>query len=717
MPDKSTRGISNLPVAIPDVPDAPTVAASNVGTSRAYNNGAATVTLASSTGGLPSSYSITTTPTTTTTVATGSTTITGLSSATSYTITATPSNVSATGPAGTSSSITATTVPQNPTIGSPTVATGQAYTGNANVSVPFTAGATGGAAVSAYTVTSSSGNTGTGASSPVAVSDTVGVARTYTVTATNANGTSTASDASAATTPLSVPQAPTIGTATAGTTPSTQVNVPFTAGATGGSSITGYTVTSSPGSITGTGSSSPITVSGLSPSTAYTFTVTATNSQGTSASSSSSNSITTAAPTTYWAVNLNRDSAGNGFGVVSNSSNIVVNAVSYNATTLGTGVVVYDADGALLWQRKGLVGGSYNPYGNVGLDKASNVYITSASDQGGNYGVNIAKFNSSGTTQWQRFLVGSTVGGFLSTNNIAFDSSYSVYLAGIFYNDPYDGIYFLNLYKYNSSGTIQWQRGYRYSSDSCNANTVFCDDTNNVVYLGSQSAGSFPGAYLSAWNTSGTLQWGRRIRTVSTPLKSVVTDSSGNVYAALNGTNSGGTEGATLMKYNSSGVLQWQKLASSNIYSTSLQQFLGVDSSNNIYMAHSDDSQNIAYVSKFDSSGNSVWNRQFTGVTGARVNGFTVGSDYFEVAFYASSGATYPATSMIFKLPLDGTKTGTKTVNGMSVVYGNATTLTISTANNSDASSNLTSSTLSRTDSAGSYTISTPTDTRSIVSY
>ena len=42
MPDKKYRGISNLPIAIPDVPDAPTVSAVNVGTSRAYNNGALT---------------------------------------------------------------------------------------------------------------------------------------------------------------------------------------------------------------------------------------------------------------------------------------------------------------------------------------------------------------------------------------------------------------------------------------------------------------------------------------------------------------------------------------------------------------------------------------------------------------------------------------------------------------------------------------------------
>src|SRR5690606_675094 len=71
------------------------------------------------------------------------------------------------------------------------------------------------------------------------------------------------------------PDAPTIGTATAG---DGQVSVSFTAPADdGGSAITGYTVTSSPGGVTATGASSPITVTGLTNGTAYTFSVTATN--------------------------------------------------------------------------------------------------------------------------------------------------------------------------------------------------------------------------------------------------------------------------------------------------------------------------------------------------------------------------------------------------------------------------------------------------------
>lgn len=92
-----------------------------------------------------------------------------------------------------------------------------------------------------------------------------------------------------------VPDAPTIGTATAGIG---NASVTFTAAATGGTP-TSYTVTSNPGSITGTGASSPITVSGLTGGTSYTFTVTATNTAGTSPASSASNSVTPASPLGY----------------------------------------------------------------------------------------------------------------------------------------------------------------------------------------------------------------------------------------------------------------------------------------------------------------------------------------------------------------------------------------------------------------------------------
>jgi hypothetical protein len=171
--------------------------------------------------------------------------------------------------------------------------------GNGQVDVAFTAPAdNGGSTITTYTATSSPGGiTGTlsqAGGGTITVSGlTNGTAYTFTVTATNALGTSAASAASASATPATVPDAPAI---TGVTTVYGQADVAFTAPTdNGGSTITTYTATSSPGSFTGTLSqagSGTITVSGLTNGTAYTFTVTATNALGTSAASAASASIT-----------------------------------------------------------------------------------------------------------------------------------------------------------------------------------------------------------------------------------------------------------------------------------------------------------------------------------------------------------------------------------------------------------------------------------------
>ena len=312
---KLERGssISRPEFKIQDVPDAPSApSATDVGTGRALNTGAATVSFTpASTGGLASYYTVTSSPGSFTgTGASSPVTVTGLASATSYTFTVTANNTTGTSSASNASgSVTATTVPGAPTVGTPTVATGQAYGSNANVSVPFTAPTvSGGKTITSYTVTSSSGNTGSGSSSPISVSDVVGIARTYTVTATNANGTGTASSASSSATPTTVPQAPTIGTVTDGGT-GTTVSVPFTANATGGASITGYSIVSSPATTTQTTSSSPYTFTGLTAGTAYTFTVTATNANGTSTASSASNSVTPVVPSNFFLISQQTSSA------------------------------------------------------------------------------------------------------------------------------------------------------------------------------------------------------------------------------------------------------------------------------------------------------------------------------------------------------------------------------------------------------------------------
>jgi hypothetical protein len=168
-----------------------------------------------------------------------------------------------------------------------------ATAGNAQASVAFNPPASdGGGTITAYTVTSSPGNfSTTGSSSPLVVTGlSNGTAYTFTVVATSAAGNSVASAASAVVTPRTVPGAPTSPVATAG---NAQASVTFIAPAsTGGSTITEYTVTSSPDNRTATGVGSPLVVTGLSNGIAYTFRVVATNAAGNSVASAPTGAVT-----------------------------------------------------------------------------------------------------------------------------------------------------------------------------------------------------------------------------------------------------------------------------------------------------------------------------------------------------------------------------------------------------------------------------------------
>ncbi|GIP54062.1 InlB B-repeat-containing protein [Paenibacillus vini] len=111
----------------------------------------------------------------------------------------------------------------------------------------------------------------------------------FVVKAINEGGLSAESNEMSAK-PATVPSAPRDVTAVAG---NGQATITFTSPAdNGGSSITRYEVTSSPGNIVATGVGSPIVITGLSNGTSYFFTVKAINEQGGSESSASSNTVT-----------------------------------------------------------------------------------------------------------------------------------------------------------------------------------------------------------------------------------------------------------------------------------------------------------------------------------------------------------------------------------------------------------------------------------------
>jgi hypothetical protein len=218
--------------------------------------------------------------------------------------------------------VAASAPPATPTIATPTDAsTGDAYTSTAGkLSVVFTKGSNGGSPSQYNAYTTAGGHSGSSSSSTVTISGlTPGTSYTVYGTAQNNFGVTTNTENATVVAPTTLPAAPTIGTATDTQTGGT-LSVTFTAGNSGGKSITNYQY-----QLNGTGSytafspaqtTSPIIISGLTNGTSYTVKLKAVNANGAGAESSASNSaIPTASITVDYLV-----VAGGGAGGPSGTS-------------------------------------------------------------------------------------------------------------------------------------------------------------------------------------------------------------------------------------------------------------------------------------------------------------------------------------------------------------------------------------------------------------
>ena len=265
----------------------------------------------SSDGGSPiTSYSVlyssddwatSTTASSTISSASASYSVTGLTPSTSYKFKMIATNAIGSSLSSQTSSVVITLAPFAP--GAPTIGI-VAGTSATTLSIPYTAGAINGSAITGYTTTSSPSVsltlTSAATANPLTYSGTFvqGQAYTFSMTATNGAGTSSSSSSSNSITPYAAaaPAAGIIGSVTSSS--ATTVSIPFTAPSSNGSAITGYTITSSPAlTLTYSGTTSPMAVTGaFVQGQSYTFTIAATNGAGTGAASSASNSVTPFAP-------------------------------------------------------------------------------------------------------------------------------------------------------------------------------------------------------------------------------------------------------------------------------------------------------------------------------------------------------------------------------------------------------------------------------------
>ncbi|WP_093981700.1 Ig-like domain-containing protein [Shewanella algae] len=192
-----------------------------------------------------------------------------------------------------------------------------------------------------------------------------------------------------------VPGAPIIGTASA---LDGQAVVNFSAPASdGGSAITSYQVTSSPGGSTASGANSPIGVAGLTNGTSYTFTVQAINAVGTSSPSAPSNSVV---PKANQTISFNNPGAQD-FGTTPTLTATASSGLTPVFSSTTTGVCTITASGTL----------TFVTTGNCSID----------ADQPGNSSYNAAP------TVTQGFTVNAVVPGApTSVSAVAADASATV---------------------------------------------------------------------------------------------------------------------------------------------------------------------------------------------------------------------------------------------------------------------------------------------------
>jgi len=204
----------------------------------------------------------------------------------------------------------------------------------------------------------------------------------------------------------------------------------------------------------------------------------------------------------------------------------------------------------------------------------------------------LLKYNSSGSLQWQR----EQIRGTGSTNvfvfyDIKLNSSGDLFAVG---TSTQSGTSYGIVCKYNSSGTIQWSLRLTGTEVAAYCQRCFPDGSGNVYVVVQNSTSTPAGDHLFKVDSSGSLLWQRKMVAQSSNaayMSNVTVDSSGNVIVAgqVYGTSGGITSWmAMLLKYNSSGTLQWSKYFNvqgySNDWNTALNGVV-CDSSNNIYVS------------------------------------------------------------------------------------------------------------------------------------
>jgi hypothetical protein len=404
---------------------------------------------------------------------------------------------------------------------------------------------------------------------------------------------------------------------------------------------------------------------------------------------------------TYWIDQFSGRDSGGGSTAVDSSGNIYVANYTRSAVgsgTYATGVMKLSTSGGILWQRRlGTTGGT--SVSAITVDGSGNVYVATRLSSR----FMVVMYNTAGVIQWQRQF--TSFSG--EASDIVYASSGNLYVCGWISNSS--GTQTGRLVKITAStGALVWQRslettvGIFYSG-------VDIDPSENVYVSGYVNLGAEPRALAVKYNSSGTLQWQRTLSSsgnaVAANPEAVAVDSSGDVYLCLY-YGVVNNYRMVLSKYNTSGTLQFSR----SLFTTGKQVYgsgITLSASGDLYLtgyANTPDASYNAVIARYNTAGTIQFQRTY-GTTGV--------FDYFPnivvpsgVSMYSSGQGGVSNQTSLFELPSDGTKTGTYGVyNYAAGSYTEAAlTLTSNTSTYTAATPTDTYATSTETDSVNSLT-------------
>ena len=347
---------------------------------------------------------------------------------------------------------------------------------------------------------------------------------------------------------------------------------------------------------------------------------------------------------------LNEDA--NDILIDSTSGNIYI---TYNSSGVGASLVKYDQEATKQWVYYFGGGSGYDAWQGA-IDSSENIYFGTASEPLTNRKGALVKYNSSGILQWAKTF---TAGGVADENIkcVGIDSSNDLYIAG----RSSDGFtYNSAIYKVNSSGVLQWAR--KMAAGNIDPVSLSVDTGNNAIVTGRGSiSGSTYAMFIMKYNSSGVLQWGKAFDTagVFTEHSTAIDTNSSNDIAI--GAYGSSDTAIHVLKYNSAGTLQWQRKLDA-VGDTDEGLGVTITDGGDIYACgYTSGNANDIIVAKWNSSGTLQWQRSLGTVGGTdQARSLTTDSTgAVHVVGYTTSIGTGQADVLWAKLPSDGSGTGT----------------------------------------------------------